>query len=82
MQSMPARENSNEEAEQEALDFTQPDFSFQPREHHEWRQKGPYLVCKSCEIEHAVYIGQNKQLIGLDEEGKPILKEVEDWSKV
>ena len=67
-------QNQNEEPIEEVLDFTKPDFTFEPKEHHDWRQQGPYLVCKSCEIEHASYIGMEKILVGLNEEGQPILK--------
>jgi len=59
----------------EVLDFNKPDFVFQPKEHHDWRQQGPYLVCKSCEIEHASYIGMQKLLVGLNDKGQPILKD-------
>lgn len=68
----------NEEEEknlEEVLNFNTPDFVFTPRERHGWRQEGPYLVCKTCELQHASYIGMNKVLIGLDEEGQPILKD-------
>lgn len=40
---------------------------------HEWRQRGVYLVCISCEQEHAVHIGTEKILVGVDDGGKPIL---------
>ena len=58
----------------EVLDFNNPAYTFEPNEQHEWRQQGIYLICKSCEITHAVYIGMNKILVGLDKEGKPILE--------
>jgi len=58
----------------EVLDFNKPSFVFKPKEHHDWKQKGPYLVCKSCEIEHAVWIGMDKIMVGINKEGKPILK--------
>lgn len=58
----------------ENLDFTKPDFEFKPKEVHDWRQRGFYLVCKSCEIEHATYIGSEKLLIGLNPDGQPIFK--------
>lgn len=60
--------------ESEQLDFTKPDFEFIPKEHHSWRQQGPYLVCKSCEIDHAVWIGMEKIMVGLNDKGQPILK--------
>lgn len=62
------------EIEEELLDFTKPDFDFKPNERHEWRQYGPYLICKVCQLEHAVYVGMENVLIGLEENGQPILK--------
>ena len=62
------------EPEEEVLDFTKPDYTFIPKEYHDWRQQGPYLVCKSCEIQHAVHIGMQKILVGFNEKGQPILK--------
>lgn len=62
------------EGESEQLDFTNPSFIFAPKEHHEWRQQGPYVICKSCELQHAVYIGMEKWLIGINEDGQPIFK--------
>lgn len=63
----------NEDILQEVLDFNKPDYVFKPKEHHEWRQQGPFLICKSCEIEHATHIGMKKLLTGLNDEGQPIL---------
>lgn len=40
---------------------------------HEWRQQGYHLVCHSCELDHAIYIGPGKELVGLDENG-PVFK--------
>lgn len=57
----------------EALNFDNPSFVFKPNEQHDWKQQGYYLVCKSCEITHAVYIGPDKMLTGLDDKGKPML---------
>lgn len=69
------KENEDiEEAEVETLDFTKPDYSFTPQGAHGWRQQGYYLVCKSCEIEHAVWVGADKLMVGLDEQGRPRLK--------
>lgn len=62
------------EQESETLNFETPSYTFKPNEVHEWRQQGYYLVCKSCELIHAVYIGANKIIVGIDEKGKPILK--------
>lgn len=62
------------EAQSETLDFTEPDYTFKPNGHHGYRQHGPYLVCKTCEIQHAVFIGMEKILVGINEDGTPILK--------
>lgn len=41
---------------------------------HAWKQRGPFLVCTSCDFTHNQYIGTNKLLTGIDEQGQPILK--------
>lgn len=67
-------EKQNEEPEFEELDFNKPDFVFTPNGMHEWRQQGYYIVCKSCELEHAAFIGSEHLLIGIKEDGQPLLK--------
>jgi hypothetical protein len=67
-------EKEKDDSATEILDFSKPDFEFRPKEYHEWRQRGPYLVCTSCEIEHATYIGMEKIMVGLNDKGQPILK--------
>lgn len=67
-------EEIKDDGEHEILDFNKPDYSFTPQGNHEWRQQGPYLVCKSCELEHAVWVGIDRQMIGISEDGRPILK--------
>ena len=62
------------EKETEVLDFTKPDFNFIPKGSHEWRQQGYYIVCKSCDLEHAVWIGSERLLTGINDNGEPILK--------
>lgn len=69
--------NNEEQVDQpisESLDFSRPDFVFRPNENHGWKQKGPYLVCKTCDILHATYIGPDKIMVGLDSAGKPLFK--------
>ncbi len=41
---------------------------------HGWRQKGPYIYCKSCDYEHGVFVGIEKVLIGMDSDGNPKFK--------
>lgn len=67
---------NEEEKLEETLDFTKPDYVFNPNGNHDWRQQGPYIICKSCEIEHATWVGIDKQMVGIDEKGLPILKVV------
>lgn len=69
-------QNDNEKEEQEILDFNKPDFHFVPKGVHEWRQQGPYLNCFSCDLQHGVYIGVKKQMIGVNAKGEPILKKL------
>ena len=73
---MPNEEIQDEETQpiEETLDFNNPAYTFHAHENHEWRQQGPYLVCKSCEIQHAVFVGMEKIMAGIDKEGKPILQ--------
>ena len=71
---MSAQQKEIEEEESEVLDFDNPSFSFIPKGTHDWRQQGFYLVCKSCDLQHAVWVGPNRILVGIDEEGQPILK--------
>jgi len=65
----------NEEPESEVLNFEKPDFEFIPKGNHEFRQQGFYLICNSCELQHAVWIGPKKIMVGLDKDGRPILKD-------
>lgn len=48
-------------------------YQFVPKGYHSWRQMGYYLVCKSCDLQHSVFIGPDHLMVG-EKEGKPILK--------
>jgi len=50
----------------------QKEFEFTPTGTCRFRQRGPYLVCVSCEVQHATWIGMDKIMTGEDENGKPI----------
>lgn len=65
--------NEEEKPESEILHFDKPDFDFIPK-NCQWRQQGPYLVCYSCILQHAVFIGMEKMITGMNEKGEPILK--------
>jgi hypothetical protein len=60
----------------EEKNFDNPDFKFVPNERHNWKQRGPYIVCNTCDLEHALAITVNKRLVGIDRRGNPILKDV------
>jgi len=63
----------------EVLDFTKPDFEFKPKEYHGWRQQGFFLICKSCEITHATFIGSEKLMVGTNNNGQPILQDRKNY---
>jgi len=71
------KENRDEQ-DSEVLDFNKPDFKFIPSGYHDWRQRGYYLICGSCDLEHAVFIGPNKVIVGKNEKGEPIIKNRKD----
>lgn len=74
---LPENNKPEEQLEQvETLDFNHPDYSFFPKGRHVYRQHGFYLICQSCELQHAIFIGSDKHMVGEDEEGQPILKHV------
>lgn len=68
------RVNNQKEIKDEVLNFDKPDFVFTPKGLHTYRQSGPYLVCKTCDLHHAVFIGMDKIMVGVKENGEPILK--------
>jgi len=62
------------EGEGETVDFDRPEFTFVPNGRHTYRQEGGYLVCKSCSLHHAVWIGMEKLMVGEMPDGTPIIK--------
>jgi len=38
---------------------------------HDWKQRGNMIVCASCPLRHASYIGMKWLLVGIDENGMP-----------
>lgn len=66
---MQDEKQKNEETISEDL---QKSFDFVPGAHR-YRQQGYYLVCKDCDLTHAVFIGKELVMVGQDENG-PILK--------
>lgn len=55
-------------------ELMQKEYEFIPSGLCKWRQRGPFLVCTSCELQHALHIGMDKIMVGEDENGKPIIK--------
>jgi hypothetical protein len=73
-----------EEPLSEQHDFGKPDFEFKPEGRHTYRQEGGYLVCRTCTLHHAVWIGMERVMVGESADGTPILKprsELKNWSK-
>jgi len=70
-------ENENEEVIDEVRDegeVMRKEYEFSPSALCKYKQRGPYLVCTSCELQHATWIGMDKIMVGEDETGKPIVK--------
>ena len=65
-------ENPEERPLVEEKDLSKPDYKFVPG-NHLWKQQGPYVICFSCELQHASWIGMDKLMVGVDDNG-PILK--------
>lgn len=57
----------------EESDLERPDYIFIPKGNHIYRQQGFYLVCQSCDLSHAVFIGKDKIMVGI-KDGEAILK--------
>lgn len=58
--------------------FNKEDIQLFPMGRHVWRQQGCYVVCRECELHHAVFIGMDQLMVGEDQDGKPILKSRQD----
>lgn len=57
----------------EEKNWETPDFTFIPKGTHLWVQRGYYLICTSCGLSHAVFIGPNRIMVGI-KDGDPVLK--------
>lgn len=66
-------EKIEQKADFDTLNFDNPEFSFVPKGTHNWRQRGYYIHCDSCDLGHGVFIGAEKVLVGINEIGHPIL---------
>jgi hypothetical protein len=40
---------------------------------HEWKQRGGWILCLSCEYRHAMRVNGHDRLMGIDEAGMPII---------
>lgn len=71
----PFESDEEESVQPETQTFNTEDMrTFSPGR-HTWRQQGPYLVCRACELHHAIYIGMDKIMIGEDAEGRPEVRD-------
>jgi hypothetical protein len=39
-----------------------------------WVQKGPYIINTGSKLDYGIYIGIDKKLVGIDENGKPVIQ--------
>lgn len=67
-------EQERPEVQPEDKTFNEQDVLRFPSGRHTWRQQGPYCVCRECPLSHAVFIGIENEMVGEDEDGKPILQ--------
>ena len=74
----PKSESDEIQSDYEVLDFNKPDYKFIPAGYHDYVQRGYYLICKSCDLEHAMWIGPEKIMVGKDDKGQPILRKRRD----
>ena len=77
----PQSQEINKDEEEEVRPLTSegdienhPSFKFIPKGHHEWKQNGYYIICQSCDLDHAIWIGRKHMLVGIREDGMPIIK--------
>lgn len=71
---MEDRKNDEVEEAKDEGEVLRKEYEFIPSGLCKFRQRGPYLICCSCEIQHAVWIGMDKLMVGEDESGKPIVR--------
>ena len=41
---------------------------------HVWKQKGPWIECQSCDYKHGHFVGVDKIMKGIDEDGNPFFE--------
>lgn len=81
---MPENQSTQEELSNDpaplvdAVEEWHQEFVFKPSGRHVYKQQGYYLVCNSCDLQHAIFIGSDKVMVGEDEAGQPILKKRQD----
>lgn len=68
------KSNDDVEEVQDDGEVLRKEYEFTPHALCKYKQRGPYLVCTSCELQHAVFIGIENMMVGEDANGKPIIK--------
>jgi hypothetical protein len=38
---------------------------------HAWKQRGVWLVCTGCPQEHAIWVGNSRRMVGVNDDGSP-----------
>ncbi len=75
------KKTNGEANNDEFSEVLQKEFEFTPTGLCHYKQRGIYLVCVSCEVQHAVFIGIDRFYVGDDESGKPILVDRNEYLK-
>lgn len=68
--------NENFEITQEQLEeIREKAIEEAKKKKHNWKQKGTFIVCSTCDFRHGFYIPPNKMMVGINKEGMPIIKD-------
>jgi hypothetical protein len=57
----------------EEASWDKPDYVFLPKGNHLWHQEGFFIICNSCDLVHATWIGPDKVLVGI-KDGEAVIK--------
>jgi hypothetical protein len=55
-------------------DFARSPYKYKLDNVHNWIQRGYYIHCTACPLEHGIHVGKDQIMVGLDEKNVPILK--------
>ncbi len=59
-------------------DFANSPHKFRLDKVHNWLQRGYYVHCTACPLEHGLWVGKDKLMVGIDADNMPILETRQD----